>query len=669
MKGTIDRKKYESLCHEAWKHNHLYYIENAPAISDYEFDQLLLKIEEIEKQHPDWIASFSPTQRVGEALTKGFQTVTHRVPMLSLANTYSEEELREFFERVYKWLERRKVAFTAELKFDGIAMTATYEHGHFVRGATRGDGKKGDDITNNLRTIRNLPLQLVGEHIPAHLEVRGEVFLPTKAFDKLNKQREAEDEPLWANPRNAAAGSLKLLDPKETAKRPLQVAFYAIAEDSSKSVHSQADLFPYLKKLGLPVSEEIAVCHSEEEILKFIRHINAKRPKLPFQIDGVVVKVSEFELQKQLGTTDKSPRWAAAYKFAPEQAVTRIHDITVQVGRTGVLTPVAELEPTFVAGSTISRATLHNEEEVMRKDIRIGDWVVIEKGGDVIPKVVGVDLKRRPHHSKPWHMPKKCPSCGTPVVRVEGEVAVRCPNHKECPAQQYRAFFHFAGKHGMDIENMGEKVVEQLLEKGLVQRLSDIYHLNALKLSELDGFKEKSIQNLLQSIDASKKVPLARFIMALGIKYVGTGTAEAIANEIGTIEKLIKIDRDRLLGIEGVGEKVADAVLDYFEDAHHRDEIHALLKAGVRPEPLSKVDRSGHPFYGKVFVVTGTLSRYSRDEAESLIKEHGGKVSSSVGKNTDYLVVGESAGSKLDKARKLGVAQLNETEFEKLLKK
>ena len=663
------KSEYEKLIHEVRRHDRLYYVESRPAISDYEYDRLFRKLIELEKEHPEWVTPTSPSQRISDPLTKGFKQVAHTAPMLSLANTYSEEEIADFINRVHKLLGKKEVTFCAELKMDGVAVSVRYEEGRFVRAVTRGDGKKGDDITNNMKTIHALPLELTGTHVPDVLEVRGEVFMPHKIFNKLNQQKEEEGEELWANPRNAAAGSLKLLDPKQVRERELSTVFYGVAEDSSGSLENQFESRDYLRKMGLPVfhEDQIKQCDTLEEIMAFADKIHKKRASLPFDIDGIVLKVDNLKYHPKLGKTGKTPRFAIAYKFAPEQALTRIHEITVQVGRTGVLTPVAELEPVFLAGSTISRATLHNQEEVERKDIRVGDGVIIEKGGDVIPKVVEVDPKKRPRDSHPWKMPKTCPSCGHRVVHTEGEVAVRCPNTEGCEEQQIRRIAFFVCKEAMDIDHLGEKVVQQLVKKELVHSVSDIYTLTEKDLAKLEGFKEKSIQNLLESIDKSRHVSLAKFILALGIKYVGKGTAEDLAMAAGDIDTLSKMNFEELQEIEGVGEKVAQAVVDYFSESKNLKEIHALLKNGVEPEAPKRTVRKDHEFYKKVFVLTGTLENYSRSEASDLIKERGGKVTGSVSQNTDYVLAGEDPGSKLDKARSLKIPVLTEKQFKEML--
>lgn len=667
MKPDITYQAYERLCQEIWDHNRRYYSDNHPIISDEAFDRLLAQLDAIEKMHPEWISPTSPTQRVNESVTQGFQSAVHRVPMLSLANTYSKEEIADFIKRMHKLIEHQHIAFSCELKMDGIAVAAIYEKGVFVRGVTRGDGKRGDDITVNMRTIEALPLRLYGDHVPDYLEVRGEVYMPHIVFKQLNESRALSDEGVWANPRNAAAGSLKLLDPKEVAKRQLAIVFYSVAEDSSGSISSQYSVHHFFQELGLPTLQQHALCYSLDDIWTFAEKVSSLRLKLDYDIDGIVIKVDDLREQKRLGATGKSPRWAIAYKFAAEQAVTHILGITVQVGRTGTLTPVAELDPVFLAGSTIARATLHNEEEIRRKDIRVGDLVVIEKGGDVIPKVVSVDFSKRVSDSVPWVMPEKCPSCGVAVIRVLGEVAVRCPNSEGCPEQQLRRLIYFSGKNSMDIDNMGEKVIEQLVQRGFVRTPSDIYRLTEEQLFQLEGFKEKSVQNLLVSIDQSRNAAFDRFIMALGIKHIGAETAELLARKTGNIETLIAMTSEELIRIDGVGEKVAAAITDYFANERNRHEIAMLLSLGVKPYQLKTVSYQGHPFTDKTFVLTGTLRNYTRSAAAALIKDRGGKVSDSVSKKTDFLVAGESAGSKFDKAKALGVPILSEDLFSEML--
>lgn len=664
---TMKEEDYKALCKEVWEHNKRYYVDNDPNISDEEFDQLLKRLEEVEARHPDWIDPNSPTQRVGETLTEGFSTVRHMSPMLSLANTYSEEEVDDFIKRMEKLVGRQEIWFTCELKMDGIAVAVTYEKGVFVRAVTRGDGKKGDDISANMRTVHTLPLKLTGSNIPELMEVRGEVYMPINAFESLNEEREKSDDTLFANPRNAAGGSLKLLDPKMTAKRNLAVVFYGISDAEALGLQSQDEAHQFLGTLGLPTLEYRRKCSSRSEIWEFVEKVRKAREKLSYQIDGIVIKLDHLKQQARLGATGKHPRWAVAYKFAAEQAETRIRDIVVQVGRTGVMTPVAELDPVQLAGSTISRATLHNEEEVERKDIRIGDLATIEKGGDVIPKVVSIDPEKRKEGSIPWKMPEQCPSCGARLVRVKGEVAVRCPNSGGCPEQLHRRITYFVSKEAMDIDNLGEKVVEQLIRAGYVTRPSDIYSLTSEQLFNLEGFKEKAVERLKTGIEKSKNVPLSRFIMALGIKYVGSGTAELLANQAGDIDSLHKLSHEKLLEVDGIGEKVADSVVEYFHDEKNLQEIERLKKLGVNPQKVERKTFIGHPFNNKTFVITGTLDNYTRTAAAALIKERGGKVTGSVSKKTDFLLAGDSPGSKLEKAEGLGVKVLNEPDFVKMI--
>lgn len=659
-----NQQEYIRLAEELIEHDKRYFDEAKPVISDYQYDQMMAALIAYEKEHPDQMLPNSPSRRLSEGPTEGFKQKAHLIPMMSLNNTYSEEEIFDFVKRVDKLLEKKEVHFCCELKMDGTSISLRYEKGHLVHALTRGNGKMGDDVTANIKTIKSVPLKLSGSDFPEVMEVRGEVYMSLDTFHALNEAREEEGLELFANPRNAAAGSLKLLDPKEVAKRKLNLIAYGIAETD---LDEQSEVHETLKKWGFPIAKtgHIAVCKNVEEIVHFAKKIEKERDKLPFEIDGIVIKVNELKYHDLLGATGKAPRFAVAYKFAPEQARTRILDITVQVGRTGVLTPVAELEPVFLAGSTISRATLHNQEEVARKDIRVGDTVIIEKAGDVIPQVVKVDFHQRLNDAKPWHMPKHCPICKTEVVHHAGEVAVRCPNPK-CGGQKVRKIIYFASKHAMDIEHMGEKVVEQLVEKGLIARISDIYLLDEMALARLEGFKEKSIRNLLESIEKSRKCPLSRFIMGLGIKYVGAETAELLAEEAGDLEKLMAMSLEDLIAIDGIGEKTARAIHAFFKDKDNREEIELLQRHGVVPQKM-KMKIIGHIFSGKTFVLTGTLKNFSRDEAAALVKERGGKVSGSVSKKTDYVLVGEDPGSKYDKAKELGVPILSEEQFQKML--
>jgi DNA ligase (NAD+) len=662
----MNKNDYLKLIDEIRFHDKLYYVDHAPQISDEAYDHLYKKLQELECKHPDWVIDTSPTKRVSETLTKGFKTVKHKVQMLSLANTYSKEEVEEFIARVKKGLGKKEVSFTCEYKMDGIAITAIYENGVFKQGITRGNGKEGDDITVNLKTIQALPLQLIGDCIPSFLEVRGEVFMPHSVFNRLNEEKTKNEEELYANPRNAAAGSLKLLDPKIVSKRQLEVVFYGVAETKDK-ISEQFASIDYMKKLGLPVIREYTIAHGIDEIFQFADSVKEKRKKLPFDIDGIVIKVNSLNDQQELGFTDKSPRFAVAYKFQAEQVETIIKDITVQIGRSGVLTPVAELEPVFLAGSTISRATLHNQDEIERKSIRLGDTVVIEKGGDVIPKIVRVIEEKRKMESEPWHMPKLCPSCHTLIVKVEGEVAYRCPNSLTCAEQQLRRLIFFASKSGMDIENLGIKVMEQLFNKGFVKSFSDIYKLSEKELKTLEGFKEKSIKNLLDSIEKSKECMLEQFILALGIRHVGKVAAGLLANKAKSVNNLFHLNLDDLLKIDGIGDVASQEILSYFSNESNKLEIEKLIELGVNPKIEVYDEFLDHPFQNKNFVITGTLSDLSRKEASDLIKKRGGKVVDTVSKRVDFLVVGQEAGSKLVKAESLKIAILNEKAFKDML--
>lgn len=659
-----DFNAYEALLKQIWRHNKLYYVDHAPEISDVEFDHLLKKLEAMEKEHPEWISKDSPTQRVGESLSTGFKSLKHKIPMLSLANTYSKDEVLQFIKRVEKLLHKSDISFSLELKMDGIAISCLYENGKLVRGVTRGDGEKGDDITANLKTIFSLPLVLNPDiQAPELLEVRGEVYMPHEEFHRLNEEKQESGEEEFANPRNAAAGSLKLLDPSLVEKRGLSVVFYGIAEARGEKLNSQHDAFLTLKKLGLPVLEQYALAKNIDEIFTFADKIRDLRPQLAYDIDGIVIKVDSIKDQEALGASGKNPRWAVAYKFQAEQAKTKIIDITLQVGRTGVITPVAELVPVFLAGSTISRATLHNAEEVERKGIRIGDTVVIEKGGDVIPKVVEVDLSKREKNSHPWSIAKVCPSCHTPLEKPKGEVAYRCPNHMGCPEQKLRRIIFFASRDAMDIEYLGEKVAEQLFARGLINTPADLFSLTKESLLTLDGFKEKSANNLYESIQTSKDAPLSRVILALSIRHIGKETAELLAHKSGSLEALSNFSLSDLMEIEGIGEKVAESIVEFFHDPVAIQEIEKMKQYGLKPKAMISASFLGHPFFGKTFVLTGTLSKMTRHDAAELIKERGGKVSDSVSKKTNFVVVGSDPGSKFLKARELNVRCLDEDEF------
>jgi len=651
------QEDYEKLLEEIWRHNRLYYIENRPEISDQEFDFLLKKLEAIEKEHPDWISAESPTQRVMEALVGNFPVVQHTKPMLSLQNTYSKEEVIAFIDRVKKGLPNEQLSFCLELKMDGIAFAARYEKGKYVLGATRGNGKAGDEITNNLRTVENLPLKLEGQ-VPDIVEVRGEVYMPLKAFEKLNEERAREELPLWANPRNAAAGSLKLLDPKEVAKRGLRVVFYTALVPCA----AQSEVHQWLKSAGFPTLQMVQVVDTVEDLFAFIDQVQKARPTLPFEIDGVVIKINSLKAQEELGAAGKNPRWAVAYKFQAEQAKSRVLAIVIQVGRTGTLTPVAELTPTPLAGSTISRASLHNKDEIERLDVRIGDEVLIEKGGDVIPKVVATLPSE--HRNEKWKPPTHCPSCGAAVEDHPEEVAIRCPNIEGCPEQRFRRLVFFVSKQGMDIEGLGEKVMEKLISLGFVREPADVFYLTAEQLGQVEGFKEKSVQNLVKGIEAAKKVTFPRLLHALGVRHVGIGTAEAIGAKWRDIRDLFNLPKEAFLQVEGIGEKVADALTAYFYNSSCQHEIERMLQSGL--EMTQSVVVEDPKFSGKSFVLTGTLS-VSREKIAALLQSRGAKVSDSLSKKTNFLVVGESPGSKLEKATRFGVPVLSESDLLQML--
>ena len=659
------QSKIQKLREEIRQHDYKYYVLGDPSIADQEYDRLMRELIDLEKAHPDLITPDSPTQRVGGEPTREFPTMIHDVPMLSLGNTYSEEELKDFEKRIKNNLPDESVQFVAELKFDGIALSLVYENGSLVRAVTRGDGERGDDVTANVRTIRAIPLTLFRkEGLPKNIEVRGEVFMPLKGFRKMNREQEARGEKLFANPRNATAGTLKLQDPKLVAKRPLDFTAYylRITEDdfpSEPETHLQS--IHMLRDLGLPVSRYVALCNSMWDVLDFCNEWEEKRDDLPFEIDGVVIKVNQLNLQEQLGSTAKSPRWAIAYKFKARQAATVLKQIHLQVGRTGTITPVAVLEPVLLAGSTISRATLHNEDEITRKDIREGDAVLIEKGGDVIPKVVQVLLEKRNADSKPFRMPQQCPVCHGPIHRVEGEAAIRCENIA-CPAQVHRRIEHFASRTAMDIEGLGEAVVLQLVESRLIADYGDLYSLTKHRLLDLERMGEKSADNLLNAIEASKKRPLDRVIFALGIRHVGSGAAMILADEFGSIRALSESSFAQLEAINTIGPTIAESLVQFFGQPENIQVIGKLKQAGVQMEEIRKKKGNGI-FSGKTFVLTGALPRFTRESATELIESEGGKVTSSVSKKTDYILVGENPGSKYAKAISLGVEVMDEDTF------
>ncbi len=666
------RRKTEKLREEIRHHDYRYYVLNQPEISDKEYDDLMNKLKELEKRHPQLITPDSPTQRVGEKPLIGFKTVKHRVAMLSLDNTYSPEEIKEWDERVCKGLPHEKVEYVVELKIDGVGVSLTYEKGFFLVGATRGDGVTGDDITQNLKTIKSIPLKFfAGEssQLPDLIEVRGEVFMEKADFEKLNQEKKKKSEALFANPRNAAAGSLKLLDSRLTAGRKLNCFIHSFGTlEGGKVYKAHWEFLQSAKRLGLRVNPQIKLCKDINEVIGYCGDWENRRGRLGYEIDGMVIKVNSLAQQKRLGYTMKSPRWAIAYKFPAQQATTTLKDIVLQVGRTGVITPVAILEPVECAGVTISRATLHNFDEIKRLDVRIGDRVIVERAGEVIPKIVKVVESVRKGRRELFKVPQKCPECGGKITKEkEEEVAYRCIN-PSCPAQLERGLVHFASRNAMDIEGFGESVVGQVVKNGLVRDFAGIYSLGKDDFLKLELFAEKRAQNLLDAIEKSKERPLARLLFALGIRHVGEKAAETLAEEFGSLDALMEAKEEELETIPEVGPALAASVIEFFKQREMITLIDKLKKAGLKLG-REREKRGPRILAGKTFVFTGELKRYSRSEAEALVKNLGGKATSSVSKQTSYVVVGESPGSKYGKAKALGVPVLSEDEFDKLIKK
>jgi DNA ligase (NAD+) len=655
-------KKVERLRSELHDHDYRYYVLAEPTIPDEEYDALMRQLQELETRYPALRAPDSPTQRVGGQPTREFPTVTHAVPMLSLANSYSEEEIREFDRRVRSLLKPDTPVYVAELKFDGVALSLTYRDGIFTRGATRGDGFQGDDITPNLKTIRSLPLRLrTSDRRLLNIEVRAEAFMQNNEFEEMNRERAAAGEKTFINPRNATSGTLKMQDSRVVASRPIKTFAYSlIAPDASLTGHF--DNLQVMKTLGLPVNEHARRCTTIDRVVAFWREWEERRDSIPFDIDGIVVKVDDLRQQEKLGSIAKSPRWAIAFKFASRKAETRLTGITLQVGRVGTITPVAELEPVFLGGTTVSRATLHNSDYIAELDLRVGDTVIVEKGGDVIPKVSGKVDTRRPSDTEPFVMPRLCPSCGTPVQRPPGEVNYYCEN-TACPAQVKGRLEHFAHRGAMDIEGLGEMVVEQLVQLGLVKDPADLYTLarHRKKLLELDRWGEKSVQNLLDGIEQSKRQPLHRVLFALGIRHVGSTVARVLADHFTSLDELQNATMEDLQNISAVGPKIAGSIVSFFSDRHNRGLIRKLQKAGLTPTTARQTSTGA--LSGKAFVITGTLPTYSREEAKELIEYHGGTVVSGVSKKVDYLLVGTDPGSKLEKARSLGIRTISEDDL------
>ncbi|MCI2429773.1 NAD-dependent DNA ligase LigA [Candidatus Acetothermia bacterium] len=664
------RRRIERLRQEIEQHNYNYFILNQPTISDAEYDGLLRELQRLEEQFPQLRSPTSPTQRVGAKAQSEFKTVRHSIPMLSLANAFSDDEVRAFDARVKQLAETEEIVYLAEPKFDGLAVELVYEDGVFLLGSTRGDGEHGEDVTHNLKTIQSIPLKLRASKdlpIPKKLEVRGEVYMELSEFRKLNQARSEAEEPLFANPRNAAAGSLRQLDPRITAQRRLQIYCYDMGQANGITVRSQRELLQILPQMGLRVCPLWRLCATVDEALAFYRELQAQREELPYEIDGVVIKVNDFELRRALGEVSRSPRWAIAYKFPPKQATTRVREIIVQVGRTGKLTPVAVLEPVSLAGITIQYATLHNQDEIEKKDIRIGDWVLIQRAGDVIPEVVQTITKRRTGVEQRFSMPQRCPVCGHKVVRLPEEVDVRCVN-LSCPARLKESILHYASKGAADIEGLGERWVEALMKAGLIREIPDLYALKdrQIELVRLERMGAKLAENLLNAIEKSKNISLARFIYGLGIRHVGKQLSELSARYFRTLDAFMNASEDELLKVEEVGPTVAQSILSFFKDKRNRELIQKLLKAGVVIEARAQQTVSPQPA-GKTFVFTGTLKTLTRSQAEELVKAAGGRVSANVSRKTDYVVVGEEPGAKLEKARALGVKVLSEEEFHALV--
>ena len=659
------QKQIEQLRAEIRHHDVLYYVHNAPEITDQQYDKLFAELKQLETKHPELITPDSPTQRVSEQPVEGFETVPHAVPMLSIDNTYNEDELRKFDERVAKGLESPRYDYTVEPKIDGLAISLRYENGHLTRAATRGDGSRGDNVTSNIRTIRAIPLSLEGKDIPEVLEVRGEVYMPKKAFTELNAAKVQAGEPEFANPRNAAAGSLKLLDARITAERKLAFFAYSIGQVSTPIAETHYDALKKLKDFGLPVNE-IAKAKTIDEVLKICHAWEKKKDTLDYQIDGMVIKVNYYEQHDILGTTGRSPKWCIAYKFPAEQAETILESITVQVGKNGTLTPVANLKPVQLAGTTVKRATLHNFDQLERLDARCGDTVIIEKAGEIIPQVVDVIVKQRDlFESKPFEIPTQCPTCGGDVQKDENGVYLRCVN-PNCIAQLKERLEYFVGKGQMDIDKLGPALIEQLVDKELVKNFADIYKLRFDQLVQLERMADKSAANVMDSIEASKARPLWRLVAALGIRNVGGQSAQILSDEFGALDKLMAATAEQLTAIDQIGPVMAESVYEYLHDQDNIKIINKMLDAGVIPAPPKQ--KASNVLEGMTIVVTGTLKNHTRQQIEQMIKDHGGKTSSSVSKKTALLVAGENAGSKLEKAKKLGIETISESEFLKRIK-
>lgn len=661
------KREIEELKQKIRYHDYRYYVLNAPVISDYEYDQMMRRLKSLEEKYPQFITPDSPTQRVGGKPLEKFKKVKHKIPMFSLEDAFSPEEVREFDRRVKRFLNlpsEKDISYSVEPKFDGLSISLIYENGILKQASTRGDGVTGEDVTQNVRTIKNVPLKLITEKAPAYLDIQGEAIMFKQDFAKINKEREEAGLPLFANPRNAAAGSIRQLDPKETAKRNLRMFTYSIREVSSEiQFKTQSEALELLKKWGLPVNELNKLCASVEEAIEYKETFTQKRHELPYEIDGMVFKVNEIDYQNRLGHTTKSPRWAIAYKFPPEQVTTTVKEVKVNVGRTGILTPVAILEPVNIGGVVVSKATLHTWDEIRKKDIRIGDRVFVERAGDVIPEIIKPISEKRTGKERIIPEPKECPVCHAHAIR-DG-LYFRCPNIS-CPAQIKESIKHFASKRAMNIEGLGDKLVEQLVEKNIIRDIADIYNLDIKTVANLERMGEKSAQNLIEAIENTKNISLAKFLFALGIRHVGEHTAHLLAKHFGSLKNIEKAKKEEFLSIKGIGEEVAQSIYDFFREQKNIQTIKKLLKAGVKPSEERPVIS---PLSGKSFLFTGTLRTMTRSEAKDRVEALGGMVKNSVSKDLDYVVVGENPGSKRDKAERLGLNCIDEETFIKLLSK
>ena len=650
------------------EHDHRYYVLDDPQISDHEYDSLLRELKNLEDSHPELITSDSPTQRVGGSPISEFDQIQHSKPMLSLGNAFGIDELEAFNKRINDTLDANDVEFNAELKFDGLAVTILYENGIMKYAATRGDGSVGEDVTHNIKTIKTIPLKLHGENHPRIFEVRGEVLMDKNDFKELNEYQISLGQKTFANPRNAAAGSLRQLDPKITAKRKLKFYAYSLGQvDRDLELTNHTDILEYINNAGIPISSYSQRVVGINQMQHFYEDILKKRNSLPFDIDGIVYKVNSIKNQENLGYVSRAPRWAIAYKFPAEEAETVVNDINVQVGRTGVITPVARLHPVFVSGVTVTNATLHNEDEMLRKDIRIGDSVIVRRAGDVVPEVVRVIKEKRPSTAKVFKMPQYCPICNSQVIRIDGEAAQRCTGQLKCEAQAKQAISHYVSRKAMNIEGLGAKIIDHFFEKGMIKNISDIYQLDYEEIQKMEGFGEKSAENLKDAIELSKNTTLAKFIYALGIRNVGEATSKDIVKKLGTLDNVMKASIDDFLEINDVGPVVAQSLHQFFQEDENKVIINNIIEFGVKWDDQAQNVTNDQKLNQQTFVVTGTLENFSRDEIKELIENNGGKVSGSVSKKTSYVIIGDNPGSKADKAAELGVKIINEEQLMELL--